>query len=55
MKEENIKQLPLISVRGITKTFPGGLIANDNIHLDIYPGKIHALLGENGAGKTTAI
>lgn len=53
MEKENIKQQSLLSVRGIKKTFPGGLIANDNIHLDIYPGKIHALLGENGAGKTT--
>ncbi len=44
---------PLVSMQGITKTFPGGLVANDNIDIDIYPGEIHAILGENGAGKTT--
>ncbi len=41
---------PLIAMRGITKTFPG-VRANDHIDLDIYGGEIHALLGENGAGK----
>ena len=46
------KQLPLITLRGITKTFPG-VLANDKIDLAIYPGEVHALLGENGAGKST--
>jgi ABC-type uncharacterized transport system ATPase subunit len=53
MKSSNKGQIPNISMRGITKIFPGGLVANDDIDLDIFPGKIHALLGENGAGKTT--
>ncbi len=43
---------PLIRLEGITKRFPG-VLANNNIHLDIYPGEVHGLLGENGAGKTT--
>jgi len=43
---------PLIEMRGITKKFPG-VLANDHIDLDIYPGEIHALLGENGSGKST--
>lgn len=42
---------PLISLRGISKAFPG-VQANDRIDLDIYPGQVHALLGENGAGKS---
>ena len=41
-----------LSLRGITKRF-GALTANDNIDLDIVPGRIHCLLGENGAGKST--
>ncbi len=36
----------------ITKRFPG-VIANDHISLEIYPGEIFTILGENGAGKTT--
>jgi ABC-type uncharacterized transport system ATPase subunit len=43
---------PMITMRGITKKFPG-VLANDHIDLDIYPGEIHALLGENGSGKST--
>ncbi|MCQ8209997.1 ATP-binding cassette domain-containing protein, partial [Cutibacterium acnes subsp. acnes] len=41
-------------MRGITKAF-GPLVANDHIDLIIEPGQIHALLGENGAGKSTAM
>jgi len=37
---------------GITKHFPG-VLANDDIHIDVQPGEVHGLLGENGAGKTT--
>ena len=38
----------------ITKEFPG-IKANDNITLQVRKGEIHALLGENGAGKSTTI
>jgi simple sugar transport system ATP-binding protein len=44
-------QGPLIALRGINKSFPG-VIANDHVDLDIYGGEVHALLGENGAGKS---
>jgi simple sugar transport system ATP-binding protein len=44
-------QAPLLALRGITKSFPG-VIANDHVDLDIYGGEVHALLGENGAGKS---
>jgi ABC-type uncharacterized transport system ATPase subunit len=43
---------PLITLRGMYKRFPG-VLANDNIDMDIYPGEVHALLGENGSGKST--
>jgi simple sugar transport system ATP-binding protein len=41
-----------LELRGITKRFPG-VLANDRVDLAIRPGEVHALLGENGAGKST--
>jgi ABC-type glutathione transport system ATPase component len=35
---------PLIRMKNITKKFPG-VIANDKVNLDLYPGQIHALAG----------
>ena len=46
--------VPLLEVRGLTKIF-GQLKACDNIDLTIGRGEIHALLGENGAGKSTFV
>jgi branched-chain amino acid transport system ATP-binding protein len=42
----------LLSLRGVTRRF-GGLIAVDDIDLDIAPGKLVSIIGPNGAGKTT--
>ena len=42
----------IIEMCGITKEFPG-IIANDDVTLQLKKGEIHALLGENGAGKST--
>ncbi len=44
----------LITMRDITKTFPG-VIALDHAQLTLRKGEIHALMGENGAGKSTII
>ena len=44
--------LPLVELRGITKTFPG-VVANDSVDLVLTAGEVHCLLGENGAGKST--
>ena len=49
-KEEQI----LISMRDIVKTFPG-VVALDHAQLTLRKGEIHALMGENGAGKSTII
>lgn len=43
---------PLLSVRDITLRF-GGILALDEVSLDVYPGTISGLIGPNGAGKTT--
>lgn len=44
----------VLELQGITKTFPG-VKALDNVHFQLGPGQIHALMGENGAGKSTFI
>jgi ABC-type uncharacterized transport system ATPase subunit len=41
-------------LRGIQKAF-GPVAAVDGVTIELYAGEIHALLGENGAGKTTAM
>lgn len=41
-----------VALRGIVKRFPG-VTANDGANLEVRQGEIHALLGENGAGKTS--
>lgn len=44
----------LLSMREISKQYPG-VLALDRVSIDIYEGEIHALVGENGAGKSTFI
>ena len=45
----------MIQVRGLTKVFPTGPRAVDELDLDVSQGEIFGLLGPNGAGKTTTI
>ena len=42
----------IIEMRGITKRF-GAVTANNGVDLSIPAGAIHAIIGENGAGKST--
>jgi simple sugar transport system ATP-binding protein len=44
----------VIELRNITKRF-GAVLANDKINIKVEPGTIHAIVGENGAGKSTAM
>ncbi len=42
----------MLELKNITKTF-GDVVANDNVSIKVEPGTIHAIVGENGAGKST--
>ena len=44
----------ILELNNITKIFPG-VKALDNVHFNLKAGEIHALAGENGAGKSTFI
>jgi len=46
---------PILSIRGVAKTYKSGTTALSPTDLDIAKGEIFALLGPNGAGKTTLI
>jgi rhamnose transport system ATP-binding protein len=45
---------PILELTNVSKSFPG-VRALDGVHFDMRPGEVHALLGENGAGKSTMI
>jgi general nucleoside transport system ATP-binding protein len=45
---------PAIQLVDIVKRFPG-VVANDGVNLAVRHGTIHALIGENGAGKSTVM
>lgn len=42
----------LLQLKGIDKAFPG-VKALSGAALNVYPGRVMALVGENGAGKST--
>ena len=43
-----------LRVRNVSKTFPS-VKALDNVSFSVKKGEVHALIGENGAGKSTWI
>jgi ribose transport system ATP-binding protein len=47
-------EAPAIEIRHLSKRFGSSLVLND-VALEIMPGEIHGLLGQNGSGKSTVI
>ncbi len=53
MRGINMSEEYVIQMKGITKVYPNGIVANKDVDLNVKKGEIHALMGENGAGKST--
>lgn len=45
----------IVSIRNVSKRFPGGVVAVDNVSVDIAQNEFFALLGPSGCGKTTLL
>ncbi len=45
----------ILNVTHLRKTYPNGFTAVKDLNVKMYTGQIFALLGHNGAGKTTVI
>jgi len=47
--------VPLVEFRDVSKLYPNGTLANDGVSFTLQAGEIHAIVGENGAGKSTVM
>jgi ABC-2 type transport system ATP-binding protein len=46
---------PAVRVANLTKTYPNGVTALEEVSFDVAAGEVFGLLGPNGAGKTTTV
>ena len=49
------KETAMVALRGVSKTFPNGTTAVEDLDLDIRQGEFLTLLGPSGCGKSTAL
>jgi rhamnose transport system ATP-binding protein len=54
IKPEHEPVSPVLALEDVTKTFPGVKALSD-VKLELFPGQVTALVGENGAGKSTVV
>src|SRR5438105_8560002 len=47
--------MAVLELRGVTKQYRKGPLANDDVSIDVEAGEVFGLLGPNGAGKTTLV
>ena len=48
-----MNEQPILLMENITKVYSNGFVANQDVFFSLKKGEIHALAGENGAGKRT--
>lgn len=53
--ENQFNGQPVIEAVNLSKKYEDGVLALDNLNLQVHAGEIYAMLGANGAGKTTSI
>ena len=54
MSDKGVRKTEVLSLKHITKDYPG-VKALDDVSISFEKGEVHALVGENGAGKSTFI
>jgi NitT/TauT family transport system ATP-binding protein len=50
-----VDSAPIVTLRGVGKTFANGVVALDGLDLAVRPGEFLSLLGPSGCGKSTAL
>ncbi|MGH7491311.1 MAG: ABC transporter ATP-binding protein [bacterium] len=55
MTQQVSNDTAMLEAINLTKRYEDGILGLDHVSFGVHPGQIYAMLGANGAGKTTAI